>query len=98
MLRIVVFCVGLVIALQAAFAADAYEDCVLERDRDRAIHGCTAIIKLDPKFAFAYYNRGRAFEAKGNRDRAIADYNKAIKLEPKYAPAKEGLKRLGASP
>jgi hypothetical protein len=30
--------------------------------------------------------------------RAIADYNKAIKLDPKYVPAKEGLKRLGASP
>jgi len=98
MLRIVVFCLGLMIALPAAFASDAYEDCVQVQDRDRAIHGCTAIIKLDPKFAFAYYNRGRAFEAKGNRDRAMADYNKAIKLEPKYAPAKEGLKRLGTSP
>jgi tetratricopeptide (TPR) repeat protein len=96
MLRIVVFCLGLMIALPAA-AADAYEDCVQKQDRDRTIRGCTEIIKLDPKFAFAYYNRGRALEAKGNHDRAIADYNKAIKLDPKNAPAKEGLKRLRAS-
>ena len=97
MWRIVVFCLGFVIALPAA-CGDAYEDCVQEQDRDRAIRGCTEIIKVDPKFAFAYSNRGTAFEAKGNHDRAIADYKKAIKLDPKYAPAKEGLKRLGASP
>jgi tetratricopeptide (TPR) repeat protein len=97
MLRMVVFCLGLTIALPAA-AADAYEDCIQLQDRVRTIRGCNEIIKLDPKFAFAYYNRGLAFEAKGNHDRAIADYNKAIKLDPKYAPAKEGLKRLGASP
>jgi hypothetical protein len=58
MLRIVAFCLGLVTALPAAFAGDALEDCAQEQDRDRAIHGCTAIIKVDPTFPFAYYNRG----------------------------------------
>jgi hypothetical protein len=52
MLHIVVFCLGLMIALPAA-CADAYEDCAQKQDRDRTIRGCTEIIELDPKFAFA---------------------------------------------
>ena len=32
----------------------------------------------------AYYNRGVAYETKGDHDRAIADYNQAIELNPKF--------------
>jgi len=40
-------------------------------------------IRLDPKYAEAYYIRGRAWGNKGEYDRAIADYNEAIRLDPK---------------
>ncbi len=41
----------------------------------------------DPKFAYAYYNRGIAKKAKGDIDGAITDYNRAIELDPKYTDA-----------
>jgi tetratricopeptide (TPR) repeat protein len=169
MLGIVVFCIGLMIALPVAWA-DAWEDCLQMQDSDRQIHGCTEIIneghetknnlafayvfrgmaynlkgdydwaiadldkaieldpknaiaydargsaygyngdydraifdldkaiELNPNFANTYRNRGNAYEHKGDHDRAIADYRKALELDPNLAPAKEGLKRLGASP
>jgi len=44
-------------------------------------------IRLDPKSARAYYNRGNAWYAKKEYDKAIADYGEAIRLDPKYATA-----------
>jgi uncharacterized caspase-like protein/Flp pilus assembly protein TadD len=44
-------------------------------------------IRLNPKYAIAYNNRGNAFHRKGDNDRAIADYSEAIRLDPKYAVA-----------
>lgn len=49
-------------------------------DYDRAIG-------LDPSFALAYYNRGRAWRIRNDRDRALADLNESIRLNPNYAPA-----------
>jgi len=91
MSRLVVFCIGLMIALPAA-RADAYEDCVQEQDRDRAILGCTEIITKGHEIeqddlSLAYYNRGLAYNQKGDPDRAIADFNKAIELNPNFAVA-----------
>jgi tetratricopeptide (TPR) repeat protein len=91
MLRIVVFCIGLMIVLPTA-RADVYEDCVQEQDRDRAILGCTEIITKGHEIeqddlALAYYNRGLAYNQKGDPDRAIADFNKVIELNPNFAPA-----------
>ena len=54
---------------------------------DKAIADYTEAIRLDPKFAEAYYNRGVAYENKGEYDKAIADYTEAIRLDPKYAEA-----------
>jgi tetratricopeptide (TPR) repeat protein len=44
-------------------------------------------IKLDPKLASAYNNRGAWWEINGRNDKAIDDYGKAIELDPKYALA-----------
>jgi tetratricopeptide (TPR) repeat protein len=41
-------------------------------------------IRLDPKHARAYYNRGIAWERKGEYDKAITDYTESIRLDPKH--------------
>jgi membrane associated rhomboid family serine protease len=55
-------------------------------DQDRKIGSCTALIQSVQERArdraFAYYNRGDAWLAKGDYDRAIADYSEAIQLDP----------------
>src|SRR5208337_3241401 len=45
---------------------------------------------LDPKFAFAYINRGTAYYNKQDYDRAFADYTRAIDLDSKLAAAYVG--------
>jgi len=49
---------------------------------DQAIANYDEVIRLNSKFAMAYYNRGNAYNAKKNYDQAIADYSKAIRLKP----------------
>ena len=44
-------------------------------------------IRLNPNFALAFYNRGNAYDGKGQPDRAIGDYDQAIRLNPNYAKA-----------
>ncbi len=44
-------------------------------------------IKLQPRYAEAYLNRGRAESESGNIEGAIADYTRAIKLNPRLAEA-----------
>ena len=39
------------------------------------------------KNSLAYYNRGIAWQAKGQLDEAIADYSEAIRLNPKFVRA-----------
>jgi tetratricopeptide (TPR) repeat protein len=60
-----------------------------EQERyDRAIAGYGEAIRLDPKNAAAFHNRGLVhFWIKGDSDRAIADYSAAIRLNPKYIQA-----------
>lgn len=52
------------------------------------IKGCTALIRSgqwpEKYVAFAYNDRGSAYQAIGDFDRAIADYIEAIRLDPKY--------------
>lgn len=55
--------------------------------RDRAIADYSEAIRLDPKYASAYRERGIVYE-RVNRDReALADLNTAIRLDPQNATA-----------
>jgi tetratricopeptide (TPR) repeat protein len=57
-------------------------------DYDRAIADYSDAVRLDPKFAAAFYNRGLAYQfGKQDFDRAITDYTEAIGLDPKHARA-----------
>ena len=47
-------------------------------------------VKLDPKYALAYNNRGYAHFMQKNYDRAIGDYDQAIRLDPLPAVAGVG--------
>src|SRR5215813_1639235 len=56
-------------------------------DYDKAIAAFSDAMRLDPKSALAFTNRGVAYERKGDMDRAIADFSEAIRLDPNYALA-----------
>ncbi|SFS77880.1 Tetratricopeptide repeat-containing protein [Porphyromonadaceae bacterium NLAE-zl-C104] len=55
-----------------------------------------AIIRLNPNFMYAYYNRAEIFSLEKDYRAAIADYTKAIELEPQFAEAyfNRGISRL----
>lgn len=42
----------------------------------------------------AFYNRGLAYERKGDKDNALRDFSKALQLKPDYDPAAKGKSRL----
>jgi tetratricopeptide (TPR) repeat protein len=48
---------------------------------DGAIAAFSAVLRLDPKDAWAYFKRGDAHAAKGEMDQAIADYDAAVALD-----------------
>ncbi len=54
-------------------------------DLDRAIADYSEAIRLDPKYAEAYYGRGLTYRNKDDVERA--DYSEAIRLEPQVAAA-----------
>jgi lipoprotein NlpI len=45
------------------------------------------VVRLNPRHASAYSNRGIAYAAKGNDDRAIQDYDEAIRINPTHVNA-----------
>ncbi len=54
---------------------------------DRGIAYFNKAIEINPRFAEAYYIRGRAYYYKGWYDKAIADFTKAIEINPYYTEA-----------
>jgi lipoprotein NlpI len=74
------------VTMSRAVADDA-ETCE-KASGDEAIAACTRAINSGrwsgADLAWAYNNRGYAYQAKGDNDRAIADYTQAIQINPKY--------------
>ena len=68
------------------FEAKCYAERRMEK-YDEALLDCTKAIELDPKFAWAYYNRGRAYEGKKLYKEAVTDQTKAIELSPAFHDA-----------
>jgi tetratricopeptide (TPR) repeat protein len=58
-----------------------------EGQYDKAIAYFDKAIEINPRFAKAYYIRGRAYYYKGWYDKAIADFTKAIEINPYYTEA-----------
>lgn len=73
--------------LASALSARARIFLYAANDYDKAIADFSALIRLDPKNAAVYGDRGLAYRKKGDLDRAIADYTDAIRIDPKYARA-----------
>ena len=57
------------------------------KDYENAISHYTEAIKLNPRLARAYINRGSAYTDKDEFDLAISDYSEAIKCNPQLAIA-----------
>ena len=73
---------GLAAADKAAILFDLARGYDLKGDIDHAIANYSAAIKLEPDFAWAYYDRGLAYYAQGEYDRAITDNDAALRLRP----------------
>jgi tetratricopeptide (TPR) repeat protein len=50
---------------------------------DKAMDDYTQAIRIDPRYAVAYINRGLIFYRKDDMDSAIADYTRSIEINPK---------------
>jgi lipoprotein NlpI len=62
-------------------------DYTAKGEYDRAITQYNKAIKLDPKEAWSYNNRGLAYHKKGEYSKAITDYTKTIELDPRHRVA-----------
>jgi len=60
---------------------------VLKKEYDKAIKDYDEALRLDPRYAQTFYERGLAWRNKKDYDKAIKDYDEAIRLDPKYATA-----------
>ena len=72
---------------------NAFDD---RKDYERAIADFDAAIKIDPRYATAFYNRGNSKLNSGDKAGAIADYREALELRPGFKEAADMLKELGA--
>ncbi len=54
---------------------------------DRAIAAYGEALRLDPRSALAFNNRGLAHKRRGDLDKAVADFDEAVRLDPHFAIA-----------
>lgn len=64
-------------------AYDSYRN----KDYQGAIANYTQAIRLNPRYANAYYNRGIARSDIGDKQGAIADYTQTVKINPRHDDA-----------
>lgn len=60
---------------------------IVPPDYKKSLADYNKVLKMDPRMAFAYYNRGNLKLKLKKFQRAIDDYSLAIKLEPRMAEA-----------
>jgi tetratricopeptide (TPR) repeat protein len=92
---IVVICLVLFVSVVNCYGAKGKAEEFFEQGKkfssvenfDQAIDNYSKAIKINPKFAKAYNNRGTAYILKKQYDLAIADFTKAIELDPKNGKA-----------
>jgi tetratricopeptide (TPR) repeat protein len=80
--------------------ADAYYNLgyiqlVIRQNPDESIPFFTDAIRVSPEFVQAFYNRGMAFQMKGDKASARKDFLKALSISPDYKMAKEQLRLVG---
>ncbi|HPP52605.1 MAG TPA: tetratricopeptide repeat protein, partial [Thermoguttaceae bacterium] len=51
-----------------------------KKDYDQAIAIFSEVIKINPRFAEAYYARGNCYEEQGLHEEAIANYNEVLRF------------------
>ena len=64
---------------------EAWDDCKQQSDQERAIRGCTALLRIfsqDPRRAAVFGMRATAYATKGDHTRAIVDFTQAIQISP----------------
>jgi tetratricopeptide (TPR) repeat protein len=94
-LNIIVICLVLFVSVVNCYGAKGKAEEFFEQGKkynsvekaDQAIENYSKAIKINPKFAKAYNNRGIAYIWKKQYDLAIADLSKAIELDPKNGKA-----------
>jgi tetratricopeptide (TPR) repeat protein len=76
--------------VKGANSAEGYEQGLLpricrERSAGVGVNGPGGMIETHPHDAKGYYNRGRAYQRRGDCLNAIGDYDRAIALDPRLA-------------
>ena len=69
----------------------------MKKEWEKAIADCSEAIRLEPRVALAYANRGMAWQKKGQYDKALGDLNEAVRLNPRNALGYNNLAWLRAT-
>lgn len=67
---------------RVAWSIEQGYNSAVQKNYEASIQAFTQAIDLDPRYAFAYLNRGNTYHELKQLDLALADYNKAIALDP----------------